>query len=334
VVEGLVQVRSVPDRRTGTGYAMVVCAALLWAVNGSVAKVMLDAGMPSTALAELRATAAFLGLLAVVVATRPRTLRMERREIPIVALYGVVGFAAVQLFYLVAIKRLPVGIALLIEFTAPLLVALWVRFARHEPVRRRVWAALALSLVGLSFVAGVWGGVTLDGLGVLAALAAALSLAVYFVLGERAVVRRDPISLTCLAFGFASSFWAVVRPWWRFPFAQLGRSVSLQGNLSTHHLPMWLLAVWLVLLGTIVPFTLSIGALRHLRAAQVGVVGMLEPVAASVVAMVWLAETLDAAQVVGGILVLVGIVLAETARRRGSPPAAGNGTSRSTVARV
>ncbi len=304
-----------PDRQARTGYVMVVTAALLWAVNGTVSKVMLVGGMPASDLAELRATGAFVCLLAIVLVTAPRTLRMTRRELPAVAVYGLVGFVFVQLLYFVAIKRLEVGIALLIEFTAPVFVALWARFVLKEPVRGRVWAALALSVGGLSLVAQVWQGGTLDGIGVLAAFGAAVSLAVYFLLGEHNVGRRDPVSLTCLAFGFTALFWAVVRPWWRFPYGLLGRDVSLLGNLADRQLPMWVLAAWLIVLGTVVPFTLSVGALRHLRAAQVGLVGMVEPVAASVVAFWWLGEQLGIVQIVGGAVALVGVVLAETARR-------------------
>jgi drug/metabolite transporter (DMT)-like permease len=318
VVEGLVPVAVAPalDRRARTGYVMVVTAALLWAVNGTVSKVMLVGGMPAADLAELRATGAFVCLLVVVLLTAPATLRMTRRELPSIAVYGLVGFVLVQLLYFVAIKRLEVGIALLIEFTAPVFVALWARFVLHEQVRRRVWAALALAVGGLALVAQVLsGGGALDPVGVLAAFGAALALTVYFLLGEHIVVWRDPVSLTCLAFGFTALFWAVVRPWWRFPSHLLGSDISLLGNVADKHLPMWVLALWLVVLGTVVPFSLSVGALRHLRAAQVGVVGMLEPVAASVVAFLWLGEDLALVQILGGAVVLVGVVLAETARR-------------------
>lgn len=293
---------------------MVVTAALLFGINGTVSKVMLIGGMPAQELTELRSTGAFLILLLIVLATRPATLRVPWRELPLIAVYGIVGIAATQWLYFIAIKRLPVGIALLLEFTAPLLVALWARFVMKEPVRRRVWAALALSLSGLAVVAEIWGGLRLDGIGVAAGVAAAFVLCLYFVLGEHMVGQRDPVSLTCLAFGFAALFWAVLRPWWRFPFSLLGKDISLLGNVEHVHVPMWVMAIWLVVMGTIVPFTLSIASLGHLRARQVGMVGMVEPVAATVVAYVWLAESLGPAQLIGGAVVLFGVILAETAR--------------------
>jgi drug/metabolite transporter (DMT)-like permease len=127
-------------------------------------------------------------------------------------------------------------------------------------------------------------------------------------------VHRDPFSLVCLALLFASLFWAVVQPWWSFPLEDLRGDTSLLGNLEHLSVPVWTLVLWLVTLGTIVPFVLSIASLRHLPAVTVGVIAMLEPVAASVVAWFWLDETLAVVQLVGGAIVLVGIVLAETAR--------------------
>src|SRR5690349_3316796 len=107
---------------------MVVAAALLWAVNGTVSKVMLVGGLAADDLAELRTVAAFVVLLLLVLLLQPRSLRMTRDEVPWIAVYGVVGFGVVVLLYFVAIRRLDVGIALLIEFTAPVFVALWARF--------------------------------------------------------------------------------------------------------------------------------------------------------------------------------------------------------------
>ena len=148
----------------------------------------------------------------------PRRLRIEtRRELGRLAFYGIVGFALVQWLYFVAIDRLPIGIGLLFEFTAPVLIALWARFAWHEPVRRRVWPALGLVIGGLALVAQIWDGLTLDGVGVAAGLLAAVALAVYYLMGERLVGRRDPISVVCFGLGFASLAWAIVLPWWSFP---------------------------------------------------------------------------------------------------------------------
>lgn len=302
------------ERRPRLGYAMTLVAATLFSVNGAVAKVILSSGITPLRLTEFRATFGFVGLALALVVMAPARLRLSRKEVPFLVFYGICGFALVQWLYLVAIHRLPIGIGLLLEFTAPVLVALWARFGWHEPVRGRVWASLALSLAGLALVSEVWSGIALDGVGIAAGLAAAVVLATYYLAGEHGVGRRDPLSLVCYSLLFASLFWAVTQPWWSFPFADLGGSMSLHGNLATTSVPLWSLYLWLVLLGTILPFALSIGALRHLPATTVGIIATFEPVAASVVAWVWLGESLNAAQLIGGGIVLAGILLAQTSR--------------------
>lgn len=315
MVEAVVPSHRPVDAHTRTGLLMAASAAALFAVNGTVSKVILISGITATRLTELRSAGAFVVLAAILLVRAPERLRFGRKELPELALYGVVGFAFVQWFYFVAIQRLPVGIGLLIEYTAPLLVALWARFGLHEAVRRRVWLALALSLVGLGMVAEVWGGSDLDGIGVAAGFLAAGSLAYYFVLGEKKVRSdRDPVSLVCWGFGFATLFWSLLLPWWTFPWSLLGSDVSLLGTFADATAPLWLICVYMVLLGTVAPFVLIIGSLQHLRATQAGIVGMLEPVLATMVAWWWLGEALGVSQLVGGAIVLVGVGLALTAR--------------------
>jgi drug/metabolite transporter (DMT)-like permease len=294
---------------------MATAAAALFAINGTVSKVILtSSGMTSLRLTELRATGAFLGLAGFLALTAPGLLRVRRGEWRLLAFYGVVGFALVQWLYFVAIERLPIGIGLLLEFTAPVLVALWARVVWHEHVRSRVWLALGLALAGLALVAEVWQDVRLDTVGVAAGLLASGALATYFLAGEHATARRDALSLTCLSLGVAAIFWAVLQPWWGFPFAALQERVSLEGALESTTAPVWLLALWMIVLGTIFPFALSLGALHHLPATRVSIVAMVEVVLASIVAWAWLDEALSAAQLAGGGVVLVGILLAQTAR--------------------
>src|ERR1700750_283680 len=162
---------------------MAASAALLWGVNGAVSKTILETGLSSERLAQVRSAGAALGLLAIVAVVAPRRLRLTRRELPYVLAFGLVGLAFVQWFYFLAIHRLAIGVALLIEYLAPLLVALWARFAYHEPVRRRIWYALALALGGLALIVNLSGGGTsLSTAGVAFALAGAFAYALYVLL--------------------------------------------------------------------------------------------------------------------------------------------------------
>lgn len=304
------------DRRPLLGYAMVWTAAILFAVNGTVSKVVLDsAGLSTLELTQVRSTGAFLGFALVLALTRPATFRVGRRELLYLAVFGVTGVAFVQWFYFVAIHRLPIGIALLIQYLAPLIVALWARYVFHAPVRRRIWVALVLALAGLSLIVEVWGGGSaLDGVGVAAALAAAGAFALYILMAEHAVARRDPISVACYGFLFAAVFWFLVQPLWEFPLGRLDESASLLGNLDEVSVPAWLLVGFLIVGGTMASFGLIVSALRHIPATRVGIVAMLEPVAATVVAWAWLGEELGPEQLAGGAVVLAGIVLAQTSR--------------------
>jgi drug/metabolite transporter (DMT)-like permease len=240
------------------------------------------------------------------------------RELPFLALFGVVGVAMTQFLYYVAIGRMPVGIALVFEMTAPVFIALYVWLVRREHVRSRLWLALLLSLSGLVLVAEVWqDGGSLDPLGVGAGLLAAVCLAAYYLLGERGTGTRDPVTLTCWSFVAAAVFWSLAAPWWDFDPAVLGESVPV--SVGALELPLWVLVAWIVVLGAIVPFWLSIASLRHLHPTTAGLVATVEPVFASVVAWLWVEQVLSGWQVAGGVVVLTGIGLAQTARSAPAP---------------
>ena len=293
---------------------MVLTAAVLFGINGSVAKVALSSGLSALRLTEARCAGAAVGLVLIALARSPSSLRVTRGELLRLAVFGFVGVALVQLFYFLAIERLAIGVALLLQFLGVLLVAFWARTFGHEQVRRRIWVALACTLVGLALMVEVWHGSALDGLGIGFALLAALVLAVYLLLAEREVAVRDSVSLIAWGMAFATLFWTVLQPWWSFPAGTVGETVSLQGHLGFWHLPVWALVLWVVVLGTIVPFVLLVGGLRHVSATRVGIAAMLEPVVATAIAWAWLGQSFAPVQLAGAAVVLVGILLAQTAR--------------------
>ncbi|WP_347058431.1 EamA family transporter [Blastococcus sp. HT6-30] len=304
--------------RPALGYALTLAAAGLFAVNGTVSTLALQAGISAPRLTALRCTGAAVALLAVLLVVAPGRLRVTRRELPLLAVLGVIGIAMTQYLFYVSIGRLPVGIALVFEFTGTVLIAVYVWLVRREKVRSRVWAALVLSLSGLALVTGVWTGEgSLDLIGVAAGLGAAVALATYYLIGERGTVSRDPVTLTCWAFVAAAVFWAVAAPWWQFDAGVLGRDVLV--SMGSLELPLWVLVAWIAVMGAVMPFWLSIAALRHLSPTAAGLVATAEPVFASVVAWLWVEQVLTGWQVAGGAVVLTGIALAQTARTTQPP---------------
>src|SRR4029079_18455219 len=236
-------------------------------------------------LTQVRATGAFLGFALVLALTRRESLRLNRRELPYLIAFGIAGVALVQWLYFVSIGRLPIGIALLIEYIAPILIALWAWSVFKEPIRRRIWVALVLAVAGLAVVVEIWSGLTLDGVGVAAALSAAVAYAIYVLMAEHAVRWRDPASLTAYGFLFAALFWAAVQPLWRVRAGRLDDSVSWLGLLEQHALPVWLLLLYVVVAGTMITFLLVVAALRHISATRVRIIATPQPGGPSTVAL-------------------------------------------------
>jgi len=319
VIEPIPGIRPAPHRTLWIGYTLYLLGSLAFAFNGTVSKAILLSGLDSARLSQLRVTGAFLFLLVFVAINRPHRLRIERAEwLPLIA-YGVLGVAMTQYLFFVALQYLPVGVALLIEFTAPVFVALWFRFVVKEPTRRMVWLALLIAILGLALVAEVWRGFSFDAVGLIAALGAALALSTHYLITDRQMrvaQPRDAVSLTMWGFGFASLFWVITQPWWAFPWSDFsGNSDPILGPVIGNR-PLWFLSAWMIILGTVVPFWLVVASMRHLRASQASVVGLTEPLLAIVVAWIVLSEALSLVQLLGGVFILLGVVLAERSRAR------------------
>lgn len=240
------------------------------------------------------------------------------------AAYGVIAFACVQFLYFFTISRLPLGIGTLLAYLAPVVVALWNRFGRHQVMPPRLWLAIALTVIGLAFVTQIWSGLTLDPIGLIAGFALPVALALYWLLGEAGQRRRDPLSLSMWGFAFAALTWSVIQPWWSFPWSVLGETIPITlGPASpdttaiapvTATIPALALMGWVVVMGTIAPFLLVLGSLRRLGAQRAGIVGSSEPLWATGLSVLMLGATIEPWQLFGMIVVLSGIVIAETTR--------------------
>ncbi len=299
------------------GYALVLTGAGLFVINAGVSRVVLRSGVAADELASLRLTGTAVCLLLFAALFYRRALPPPSgRQLLVVIGIGLSGTALLQWTYLVAIDRLTVGLALLLEYLAPLMVALWARFVQHERVRVRLWWALALSVLGLAAMTQIWRGLHLDPLGVAAGLGAAVSLSTYLLLGEHGVSAYDPVRLLTWAYVFGAAAFSLVTPVTWLSVDRVSGSTSLLGVLEGVSAPVWVLLVWVVVLGTLLPFAAEFVALRHLPATAVVIAAMLEPVGANLIGWGWFGESLNAIQLLGGIAVLTGIYLSYTARRQ------------------
>lgn len=304
------------------GYLFALLGAALFGLNGSVTKVVVTSGITAAQLTFFRTFSIMvISGLWLLIANRGG-FRITRKQLGIMALLGVIGVALMQWSYSVAVSILPVGIALLIEYLSVLFVALIARFVFGEPVRARLWVAVVLVIAGMVFVGKVWAS-TLNPTGVAFAFIAATTLTVYFIVGERQVSATSPMAVAFWSMLFAWAFWAVFSGWWQLQPAILNTSVSLDGVLSDVSAPIWALVIWIGIFGSFLPFLLSFLALKHLPATAAGIASSSEVLFAFLVAFIWLGEGLETVQLIGGALVFIGIVLAQTARADGAADADG-----------
>ena len=296
--------------------AFLVFGAVAFAFNGVISKLVLTGGLSAWRLTQIRCSGAFLVLLVYVLLRNHESLKTTRDELPWLAAYGVIGFAAVQVGYFIAIARMPISIALIIEFTAPIWIVLYIRFIRKKHVASMMWLSLGLGFSGLLLVGQIWRGLTLNGIGMIAAFVDAFALAAYFLLGEKLIAKRSTDALTVWGLGFASFVWAILTPVRSFPTHIFTQHINLQGIFKNYTLPGWVLILWIVLMGTILPYVLVLSGLKQLSASTSSVIGMLEPVIAGGFAWWWLSEVLRPIQLLGGAVVIVGIILADRVRRQ------------------
>ena len=296
------------------GEFYLIMGGLIFSFNGVISTVVLDHISPFR-LAQVRAIGAFFILLAIALFIDRDSLKAPKKLIPKLAAYGIVGFAAVQAGYFLGIQRgVPLSLVLIIEFTAPIWIALWIKYVRKTFVPASMWGAIALSLLGLILLAQVWNGLSFDLIGLLGALFSAFALTAYFLIGKSFGTSRSALSLTVWGLGMASLTWITSMPIWQFPFEVFSIDMDLKGVFAGSTLPGWVLLLWIVTVGTIVPYLFVISGLRLLSASTSSVIGMLEPVFAGIFAWLRLQQSWNGIQLVGAGVVLVGIYIADRAR--------------------
>ena len=296
------------------GELYLILGAIFFSMNGVIVTLVLD-HMTTFRLAQVRAIGTFFLLFIITFIQDRNSLKAERREIPTLLFYGVFGYAMVQLGYFIGIAQgVPLSLVLIIEFTAPIWIVLWIKFVRKGAVANDMWAAIALSLIGLIFVAKVWEGFSFDLVGTLGALGAALALAVYFLMSQSQGAKRSAQAMVVWGMGVAGLFWSIVLPIWNFPTQIFTTSINLQGRFSDYSTPGWVLIAYIIIFGTMVPYLLVVGGIRLLSASTSSVIGMLEPVIAGAFAWIWLSQSWSAIQLFGGLIVLIGIYIADRAK--------------------
>jgi drug/metabolite transporter (DMT)-like permease len=280
------------------GYAAVSTAAVLWAIGGAFASYLIDDGASFVELTEARAwiTALVLGIALLVRSDRSR--KPGRVAVPWVVVFGL-SIAAANFTYYASLSRLPVAIAITVQYTAPGLVVAWTSLFERRRPSARVVLALVGAMVGVALLAELplviaEGELRLDGLGLAMAGTSAFAFAIYMLTGERVGRALGTQRAVLRGFIVASALWLVVQ------VARGRPDTLLDARFTTG-------VLFLAFATTIAPFVLFVWGLERIRATDAGIVSTLEPLTAAVIAFVWLDQSLSGWQIAGAMLVLVGI---------------------------
>ncbi len=296
------------------GYFYIGSAALFWGIAATLGRAaftgrLLPGGalqsIDPLVLSQSRATLSLAVLLPVLLwRWGASELRLPGRDLVRFVVLGVLGVAASNYLYYLAIKRTNVATAIILQYTAPVWVLIYTAIRNAQrPSSKRI-AAVGLAVVGCAFAVGLVGsgGLRLDTLGVIAALLAAFSFAFYNVGGHSVLARYNRWKVLFWVLVATSTFWLIVNPPWKIVAAHFGRQ-------------QWTFMLVFSLVSVLAPFSCYFAGLQYLEPTRAIVASCLEPVFSIVIAAIALGELLRPWQTVGIVLVLVAIVLIQLPER-------------------
>jgi drug/metabolite transporter (DMT)-like permease len=304
------------------GVSLGVTSSVSFSASGIFAKALTDAGFSPLQAVWMRVLGASAILVATTLVLRgPSAFARMRADLAIaraVVLFGLVVVASCQGLYFIAASRLPVGIAILLEYTGPVLVVGYLRLVRRQHVRPTAFIGIGLAMLGLCCVVEIWTGTHLDPIGLACGLGAAAGNATYFVMLDKLTGTIDALSLTSGGMIVGAVVLAPLATPWHAPWHLLTESVAL----GSGHIPCWLAITLLVLVSTVIAYVIGGMAVQRLSAPVAAGVSYVEPVSACVLAWILLGQRLNAVQIGGGLVVLLGAYIAQSAATPTPRPAA------------
>lgn len=281
------------------GYFFIIIAVVFWGGSASLAKFLFTTRYDTLIITQTRSSLSFL-LMAAWFLLRDRSIfRVDRRDLPKFALAGTLGIAVTNFTYYFTVKETSVATAILLQYTAPVLVMAYAVFVlKEEALSTARVLALALSLAGcwLAVSGGDWSGLQLGGWGLASGIASAFCYSFMLLMSKHLLRKYSVWTTLTYAFGFSTLFWLLVNTPW---------DIAGKGYTSEDWAIFWFFAVVSIL----IPHSLFTAGLKLLEAGTVGIVTTLEPVVAIIVAYFALGESLTVVQVIGGSAVVAAVVL-------------------------
>lgn len=300
-----------PRSRTGAGLSFALVSAITFGLSGALARPMLEAGWSSGAVVLIR-----VGVAALVVAPfGAYALRGQwqvlRRNAGLVTMYGILAVAGAQFCYFSAIQYMQVGPALLIEYTAPAAVVIWMWLRHHQRPGRLTVAGAAMAAVGLALVLDLVSGADPSLPGALWALAAMVGAASYFVISADESNGLPPLALAAGGLVTGTAALALLAIVGVLPMRATSVSVAYAGTSVAWWAPLILLGV----VTAAISYTTGIAAGRRLGSRLASFVALTEVVAAVLWAWLLLSELPGPLQLLGGVLIMAGVVAVKFGER-------------------
>lgn len=286
------------------GYIYVSMAAVFFAVSGTCAKFLFNTGISSSQLIQLRTSLAFVGLLIWLCWKHPSDLKISLIDLPYFVSLGVFGIGAAQFFYLFAISKINVAAAILLHYTGPVFVALYMMIVQREKPGTRSILAIIGTLGGSFLVVGAYNLqiLTMNRVGIFGGILAAVSFAIYSILSAYGMRKYTPWTVLFYGMLFAAVMWHVLYP-------------PMEAFRNSYSLVQWGVILFIGFGGTIVPFWLYFEGIKQIQPTHASITATLEPIAAGITAAIFLGERMALLQVVGGVIVIVSIVVLPLNRR-------------------
>lgn len=307
--------RGLTRRRAWEGYIFIAAATLFWGISATLGRAVFTGHVftggfrpiDPLILAQSRTSISLVLLLPILLIARRgvKRLGMPRRDIGICLVLGILGMAASNYFYYLAIQETSVATAIILQYTAPVWVLLYM-VARHlqRATPKRV-ASVLLAFCGSALAIGVLspGTITVNAVGVIAAQLAAVSFAFYNIFAAQILQRYDRWRVLFWVLVAAAGFWQFVNPFWKIA----------QAHYSSQQ---WTFMVLFAITSILIPFSFYFWGLQRLDATQAIVTSCLEPAFSIVIAAVFLGELLGPLQVAGIVIVLISTVLVQLPDRK------------------
>lgn len=290
------------------GYLSISAAAILWGVAATVAKFFFNRHYEPLILVQMRVSIAFFILFTYFLFKNPAILRFRLSDLPHVVIVGVLGVAGSNYFYYTAIKETNVSTAILVQYTAPIMVMLYTTVFQKENLSASKVTALVLSISGIFLAIGAYNPdiIKANGYGIMLALLAAVSFSIFNVSGKELTKKYSVWTGLIYFLGAATVFWSFIN--------------SPMQIVNAHYTNEdWGVFAVISVISILLPYSLYYFGLLHIQSSKAIIVSTLEPVVAIISEWLFLGGAMGLIQVFGAVLVISAIVILQRSSSEQQP---------------